>query len=274
MRGGNHFGMQQQNFGGMGSGSSPMHMGAFGHLMNLNDVTPQEDFSLHIKADANEKKAAKEATDKLEKQIKQTGNQLADAAKKGQAKLVKALDHAKKAIESPKLETVAAKPTATFHTLDDLIKEYGMEQEAAFVDSGDWANAFGPEFFAGQYAGFNQAIPYFELQDLSSRVGANGAGQRRAHGGPAYSGNPNGLMEAAALGANGHGQRKTHGGPAYSGNPNGLMEDFSVDYSYGTIPTAWNYGFDSFTDTPVNDWGFADVRYENPVPGYPVGFVF
>jgi hypothetical protein len=57
MRGGNHFGMQQQNFGGMGHGSSPMHMGAFGHLMNLNDVAPQQDFSIHVKADPETKQA-------------------------------------------------------------------------------------------------------------------------------------------------------------------------------------------------------------------------
>ena len=49
--------MQQQNFGGMGHGSSPMHMGAFGHLMNLNDVAPQQDFSIHVKADPETKQA-------------------------------------------------------------------------------------------------------------------------------------------------------------------------------------------------------------------------
>jgi hypothetical protein len=31
----------------------------------------------------------------------------------------------------------ATKPAVT-KNLDDLIREYGMEQEAAFVDSGDW----------------------------------------------------------------------------------------------------------------------------------------
>ena len=35
------------------------------------------------------------------------------------------------------LKTAAAKP-AVIKNLDDLIREYGMEQEAAFVDSGDW----------------------------------------------------------------------------------------------------------------------------------------
>ena len=87
--------------------------------------------------------------------------------------------------------------------------------------------------------------------DLSTKpamVGGNGAGMRKA----------------GRLGANGHGQ---YGGPAYSGNPS-LQQDFNVDYTYGAIPTAWNYGFDGFTDTPVNDFGFADVRYEDPVPGY------
>ena len=148
MRSGNHFGMQQQNFGGMGQGSSPMHMGAFGHLMNLNDVTPQEDFSIHFKADPEDKKAMKAAGAKLESKLKQTEDKLKTAAKRGQAKVVKALDNAKNAIESPQLEMAATKP-AHAKGLDELIKEYGMEQEAAFVDSGDWSNAFGPEFFAG-----------------------------------------------------------------------------------------------------------------------------
>ena len=94
---------------------------------------------------------------------------------------------------------MAATKPAISKTLDDLIKEYGMESEAAFVDTGDWANAFGPEFFAGQYAGFEVASPYFELMDLSAKpimVGVNGAGIRK-HGGPAYSGNPN-LQQANA----------------------------------------------------------------------------
>ena len=94
MRGGNHFGMQQQNFGGMGQGSSPMHMGAFGHLMNLNDVTPQEDFSIHFKADPADKKAMKEAGAKLEGKFNQAENKLKTAAKRGQSKVVKALDSA------------------------------------------------------------------------------------------------------------------------------------------------------------------------------------
>ena len=74
----------------------------------------------------------------------------------------------------------------------------------------------------------------------------------------------------AMVGGNGAGMRRAgrvYGGPAYSGNPS-LQQDFNVDYTYGAIPTAWNYGFDGFTDTPVNDFGFADVRYEDPDPGY------
>ena len=186
MRGGNHFGMQQQNFGGMGHGSSPMHMGAFGHLMNLNDVAPQEEFSIHFKADPEDKKAIKETGAKLESKFKQAEEKLKASAKRGQAKVVKALDNAKQAIEAPQLEMAATKP-AHIKNLDDLIKEYGMESEAAFVNTGDWANAFGPEFFAGQYAGFEAYAPYFELMDLSTKpimVGRNGAGIPRQFGGP------------------------------------------------------------------------------------------
>lgn len=80
-------------------------------------------------------------------------------------------------------------------------------------------------------------------------------------------GNGTGMRKAKPLGANGHGQRAN------------LQQDFNVDYTYGAIPTAWNYGFDGFTDTPVNDFGYADVQYMNPVqfggPAYfsPAGFI-
>ena len=55
--------------------------------------------------------------------------------------------------------------------------------------------------------------------------------------------------------------------------------DFPVDYSYGTIPNEWGYGFDAFTDSPAYDFGYANVAYEDPVPGYPgplnaVGMIF
>ena len=79
----------------------------------------------------------KEAGAKLESKFKQAENKLKTATKSGQAKVVKALDSASQAIAAPQLEMAATKPAVT-KNLDDLIREYGMEQEAAFVDSGDW----------------------------------------------------------------------------------------------------------------------------------------
>ncbi len=63
------------------------------------------------------------------------------------------------------------------------------------------------------------------------------------------------------LGQDGHGLPPKHLGLQ--------MMDIPVDYTYGAIPEPWGYGFDAFTDTPYNDFGYADVRYENPVPYYP-----
>ena len=56
-----------------------------------------------------------------------------------------------------------------------------------------------------------------------------------------------------------------------------LQQDFKVDTSYGVIPKPIGYGYDAFTDSPAFDFGYADVRYENPVPGYPsqfTGFIY
>ena len=43
-------------------------------------------------------------------------------------------------------------------TLDELIKEYGMEAEADMVNTGDWAQPYG-NFFATQYDGVVEALP-------------------------------------------------------------------------------------------------------------------
>lgn len=109
-------------------------------------VTPQQDF--------NVKKAVKAAKKDISKDIK-------------------------KAEKKVKLEqVVAANPGAK--TLDELIKEYGMEEESAMITTGDWAAPYG-DFFAGSYeeiVPMAEGYPYFDLMDLSFQ-GQGGAQQQQ-----------------------------------------------------------------------------------------------
>ena len=150
------------------------HMGSLGiggghghHLMDLADanaglstdnlfqapaksIAPQQDF--------NAKAAVKAAKKDISKDLKKVEKK------------------AKKELE----QVSAANPGAK--TLDELIKEYGMEDESAMITTGEWATPYG-DFFAGTYEEvvptYDAGYPYFDLMDLSFQ-GQGGAQQQNS----------------------------------------------------------------------------------------------
>ena len=77
---------------------------------------------------------------------------LAKEAKKAQKDLKKI---EKKVAAKKDLETLQKAKVQASLSLDDLIKEYGMEGESEAILTGDWAAPYG-NFYANAYHGFDE----------------------------------------------------------------------------------------------------------------------
>lgn len=128
-------------------------MGGRHHLMDLSEQP-----TLHtdqLVQDNSVKKAATKAKDAVKKAAKDTKHAVQNKAKSASAK-------------APHASTSGAK------TLDDLIKEYGMEAEAEMINTGSWGVPYADYLAAGTYEevpAFEPTYPYFDLMDLSFQGG-------------------------------------------------------------------------------------------------------
>lgn len=96
--------------------------------------------------------------------VKKAATKAKEAVHKAAKDTKKAAHTTAKSAKAPHASTGGAK------TLDDLIKEYGMESEAETINTGTWGVPYDQYFAAGTYEeipAFEPTYPYFDLMDLS-----------------------------------------------------------------------------------------------------------